>query len=406
MAAHVKMVAYMLDELQESEERSAMMRQLIEDGIEGAGAFENDFKEWIDDARNVSSRAANCHDCAMELTRRVGALTKQSQRLATACSYIILGDGSDGAGALQDSESFWWYKHELASNDGSVDYVQAHILQMMHFFGITDFFRDLICLAVLDPFSEMASSDAARYEPFHTVALAKSYDLIAALDVTLGGSLTPFMQFCGAWGFASKILPDTVELQEGFKYGYGDFGEEVANPDVGTLLHVLVESDAGRRSPNRSWEVCTAVAVVLKLGGSLQALNGDNQTAMSLASTTDGIVFGYFVRASLGSTRVAWAQEGRGATSTGGEVGESKEAATKAEVQALRDELRDTKRQLGNILLLFGKLLGLQHQNERPTLQETREESKESIIASDNDSANSSGSDVDGGDREDSIAII
>ena len=35
-----------------------------------------------------------------------------------------------------------------------------------------------------------------------------------------------------------------------------------------------------------------------------------------------------------------------------------------------------------------------------------REESKESIIASDNDSANSSGSDVDGGDREDSIAII
>ena len=41
---------------------------------------------------------------------------------------------------------------------------------------------------------------------------------------------------------------------------------------------------------------------------------------------------------------------------------ESKDAATKAEVEELRQELRETKQQFGNILLLFGKILGLQAQ--------------------------------------------
>ncbi len=415
---HLAIVAHMLDELQDSEERSAMTRQLLEDGVEGADKFEEDFGAWVDDARDASRMATSCLDCTVALSRRLDALVKQSQNLASACIYIITGGDNDNGGydTASGAGPWWWYEDEIAKKDGSVDPVQARVLQMMHFFGLTDFVRDLICLAVLDPCADIASSDAARYEPFHALTLTKSYDLIDRIDMTLGGSLSPFLQFCGGWGFASKVLPDSLELQEGFKFGYGDVAEELANPDIGTLLHAFVESDSGRRTPNRSWEVCAASAAILKLGGSLQALNSENQTAMSLASTTDGVVFGYFVRALLGSTRVAWGggrPVGGGASDDAG-AGESKDAATKAEVQALRDELRDTKRQMGNILLLFGKLLGLQQEGHQQLEQRTRtrtaqqsmETKTEPQADSDNESANSSASDEELGDEEDDIAII
>lgn len=402
-----KAVDLILDDLQSSEERSAMIQQLQEDGVDGADKFQLEFDNWIEDAKAAAAEAKDLRGAAETLSSKVPDLVDFFQRLATACTYIILGEGVNED--PDEMNSFWWYEDEIRAKGGSVDPVQAKVLQMMHFFGLDGFIRELVCLATLDPFLQLLDSDDARFEPFYTVAIAKSYDLISSLDITLGGSMTPFMQFCGACGFASKVLPDMLEVSEGFQNGYGTLAEEIR--DEGTILHAFVESDSGRRTPNRSWEVCVASSIVLNLGASLQAQNADNQTPMSLASTTDGIVFGFFVRASLsGLSRTPYGAHGTGSSVSGvvGGVGESKEAATKAEVQALRDELRETKQQLGNILLLFGKLLGLQQQQDPKTSGKSKLEEQQN--ADDEiSSENSSDSDVDENDdakRGGDIAIV
>ena len=401
-----KVVDLMLDDLQNSEERSAMIQQMQEDSVDSADKLSQEFDYWIEDAQAAASEAKDFRGTADALSRKLPGLVDLFQRLATACAYIITGESVDDGAS--EGDSYWWYEDEMRTKGGSVDPVQAKVLQTMHFFGLDSFIRDLVCLSILGPFAELLDSDESRYEPFHAVALAKSYDVISLLDITLGNSLTPFMQFCGAWGFASKVLPDTIEVSEGFQNGYGSVGEETR--DEGTILHSFVESDSGRRTPNRSWEVCVASAIVLNLGGSLLALNSDNQTPMSLASTTDGILFGFFVRASLmGTSRSTSDINGtsRSPTAANGSGGESKEAATKAEVQALRDELRETKQQLGNILLLFGKILGLQQKEEgqqqrqqkkQPVPGENKPDSEHDDSDGESPSDNSSGSDMDEGD--------
>lgn len=90
------------------------------------------------------------------------------------------------------------------------------------------------------------------------------------------------------------------------------------------------------------------------------------ETPIQLVSTSDGIVFAYFMHAiamqGIKDLTINGSGGGGGASSAlqqrRGE--ESKEAATKAEVEVLRQELRATKQQFGNMLLLFGKILGLQ----------------------------------------------
>ena len=158
MSTHVQIVAHMLAELRDSEERQAMMQQLLEDDVKDAAAFEDDFGAWIDDAQDEAGRAASCRDCAKALSRRLSLLVEQFQNLASACSYIITGgddDDESGGDTATGGGSWWWYKSEIAAKGGPVDLVQARVLQMMHFFGLADFLRDLICLAVLDPYEDI-----------------------------------------------------------------------------------------------------------------------------------------------------------------------------------------------------------------------------------------------------------
>jgi hypothetical protein len=240
---------------------------------------------------------------------------------------------------------------------------------MFLFFGLSDLLCSIISLSALGTdHSDLLQTPECNHEPFTALVLSQSYEIIDRINVETLDNI--FLEYVCATGFACKVLPDTQEVAEALACGYDGrtfLPEGTKNPymDGATPLHGFVEGD--KRSTQESWAVCCAAHVVLEMGGSLMTANDKFETPIQIASQSDGIVFAFFMHciAMQGIKDLRRTNNLSGGMNNEGpptSSAESKDAATKAEVEELRQELRETKQQFGNILLLFGKVLGLQAQ--------------------------------------------
>ncbi len=344
----VKAVAHVLGHARENEERRQMLDQLVEDGAEGAADLRGALDAWFDDAKAAAGQAPTVAAAALVLERRVPDLLLLLKHLAHECKPIL------GMIDRVPEGGFWWYADEVAAaaaEGGGSDHEEGRVLQILNYFGLHDLLCDLVCLAALDEsHAKILSAERCDYEPFLAVVFAQDAALVSRLDVAgsaLGASTC--LSYLAAAGFASKVLPDALTRDDAFAGGYNEPGLVEGG---GCPLHVLVGEEDHARSTQDSWAACAACAVVVQLGGKLAAPHRETfSTPLQMASAVDSVLFMYFMH-TIATAAATTTQP------TLGGAGEEKEAATKAEVQALREELMETRRQFGSILLLFGKLLG------------------------------------------------
>ena len=347
----------MLDALSEDEETTTESK-----------ALRDRTDKWFITTKADASGAKSYASASDIILQRLPALVAVYQRIATLCIDIV------GKDSIQiPPAGLWWYKEETDGNDNDRDplhYYQGAVLQMFAFFGLSDLLCAIVSLGALGTdHSDLLETPECGHEPFTALVLSQSYEIIDRLNIHTLGNV--FFEYICAVGFACKVLPDTQEVAESLACGYDGrkyLPKGMKNPymEGGTPLHGFVEAVA--RSSQESWAVICAAHVIMEMGGSLMTANDKFETPIQIVSQSDGIVFAFFMHC----IAMQGIQEMRGTgpakvgeVATGATPAESKDAATKAEVEELRQELRDTKQQFGNILLLFGKILGLQAQQKQ-----------------------------------------
>jgi hypothetical protein len=356
-----KVVRTILGDAAENHELEQMLNELLknQETKKESKSLREKINVWFQKTEMKASGAKSYAVASSTILQRLPELVSIYQRISTLCIPIV---GKDSIKNLPES-GLWWYKEESAKKTGD-DY-QGTVFQMFLFFGLSELLCAIVSLGALGTdHSDILKTPECGHEPFTALVLSQSYEIIDRINIeTLNNVL---LEYICVTGFASKVLPDTQEVEEALACGYD--GRKylltgMKNPymEHGTPLHGFVE--ANKRDSHESWAVCCASHVVIKMGGSLMTANDKFETPFQIAAQTDGIVFGFFMHC-MGVNRNGESNE-KGSS----RVEESKDAATKAEVEELRKELRETKQQFGNILLLFGKILGLQAQEKQSRLK-------------------------------------
>ena len=364
-----KVVNTILTDASENHELEQMLTALADPEESPETSQESDelrsaVTSWFQKTEKEASGAKSYAVASEIILNRLPELLHMYQHISTMCIDMV---GRDEI-TIPDG-GLWWYSEEKNKQDGD-DY-QGAVFQTFMFFGLSDLLCAIVSLGALGiDHSDLLKSPECEHEPFTALVLAQSYELIDRINIESLG--TKFLEYVCATGFACKVLPDMEEVAHALAYGYDGrkyLRRGVKNPymEHGTPLHGFVEVD--KRSSQDSWAACCAAHVVLEMGGSLMTPNEKLETPIQLVSMSDGIVFAYFMHyltmqgikdLTNVSNKTIGGNGSSGSGNNGGNVEESKEAATKAEVEELRMELRETKQQFGNILLLFGKILGLQ----------------------------------------------
>jgi len=392
-----KVVTTILTDASENHELEQMLSALKGDEDEQVRQESDELREavakWFQETEKIASGSKSYAVASETILRRLPDLLHMYQHISTMCIGIV---GRQNINI--PPTGLWWYAEETSKPDG--DDQQGAVFQTLMFFGLSDLLCSIVSLGALGiDHSDLLETPECGHEPFTALVLAQSYELIDRINVESLGST--FLKYVCATGFAVKVLPDPAEVAEALAFGYDGrkyLRSGMINPymEHGTPLHGIVEAE--KRSGQESWAACCAAHVVLEMGGSLMTPNEKLETPIQLVSMSDGIVFAYFMH-SIAMQGVKDISK----LSKNGEKGttaeESKEAATKAEVEALRQELRETKKQFGNILLLFGKILGLQAAQNIddsakivPKRSETKKSEKISVenpFADEDDGANS-----------------